>query len=169
MLPSPISTLETSLPLKVKRLCFVSQTHSWRLCNSPWSPVKFKAGQNVLGNLLQIVYMCHCHPFLNIHHQEANSVFMTALPLCFASRGEQTVQTDKKHYSAIKPSISRLGFQVAELLPRPCKLSFTNSIHPKSPSLHQQPPLTSSPGSRFKQYPCSGWSMHPMCQANWFI
>lgn len=152
---------------KSKKAVLVPVVHSWRLCDSAWSPVKFKSEQSVLGNLLWAMYMCHCHPFLNIRHQKQMLFLFLWQLLLSALHTEETSQY--RQVEGIKSSISSLRFQVVELLSRSCKLPCTQLYSPQG--LPQQPPLTSSSGTRFTQYPCFGWRGEngPLYKADGFV
>lgn len=158
------------LPLKVKRPHFVSETHSWRLRDSARSPVKFKGGQSVLGNLLWVTPMSHRHPFLNISHGEANVVYavMTAILLCFAYRGGQSVPTGIEWQRVLNPPFPVQGFKLQNCFPGPV------SCHgPNSKQLRFSPTASSDflRGTRCKQYPCSGWrGKHvSLCEPHLFL
>lgn len=114
------------LPLKVKRSHFVSETHSWRLHDST---VKFKGGQSVLGNLLWVTPMSHQHPSLNISHGEANAVYavMTAILLCFAYRGDQSVPTGTEWQRVLNPPFPVWGFKLQNCFPGPVSCHGPNS------------------------------------------
>lgn len=78
----------------------------------------------------------------------------------------------KKHYGAIKPPISGLGFQVAEFLPRPLQAAIY--LIPSTQSLplptQGQPPFTLQElGSNNTLPLAEEKNMHPMGEANWFI